>query len=143
MQFLVLISIGLQISLMLLHCPHVHLEESSQCEQQRYKMRKPAILPTRERPRHNRETNPRTNFRTIIGTGDIFEKNTLMMTYMSLNYLGNGSFLRSVRFSHSAELQMNGAVDALADEHGDESSVNDRPVRNRGVQRMAERVANL
>ena len=66
-----------------------------------------------------------------------------MMTYMSLNYLGNGSFLRSVRFSHSAELQMNGAVDALADEHGDESSVNDRPVRNRGVQRMAERVADL
>ena len=143
MQLLVLISVGLQISLMLLHRPHVHLEESSQREQQRYNITKTAILPTRERSRHNRETDPRTDLSTIIGTGDIFEKNTLMFTDMSLNYLGNGSLLRSVGFAHSAELQMHGAVDALADEHGDESSVDDRPVGDGRVQRVAERVAHL
>ena len=66
-----------------------------------------------------------------------------MFKYISLNYLGNGSLLRAIRFAHSAELQMHGAVDALADEHGDESSVDDRPVGDGRVQRVAERVAHL
>ena len=66
-----------------------------------------------------------------------------MFTDMSLNYLGNGSLLRSVRFAHSAELQVHGTVDALADEHGDESSVDDRPVGDGRVQRVAERIAHL
>lgn len=71
------------------------------------------------------------------------EKNTLMFNNMSLNYLGNGSLLRSVRFAHSAELQVHGTVDALADEHGDECSVNDGPAGDGSVQRVAERVAHL
>lgn len=143
MKLLVLISISLQISLMLLHGPHVHLKESSQGEQQRYTVTKTAIPPTRQRSGHNRETDPRADLSTIIGTGDIFEKNALLFRHMSLNYLGNGSLLRSVGFSHPAELQVDRAVDALADEHGDEGSVNDGPVGDGRVQRMAQRVAHL
>ena len=58
-------------------------------------------------------------------------------------YHGNGSFLRAICLSHTTELEMHSAIDTLAEEHSDQSGVDDGPVGDRSVERMAERVSHL
>ena len=58
-------------------------------------------------------------------------------------YHGNGSFLRAICLAHVTELEMHSAIDTLAEEHSDQSGVDDGPVGDRSVERMAERVSHL
>lgn len=132
MQLLILISVSLDVALMLLHSPHIHLQEAGNGEQQSYKSTLIAF-PTRQRVCGDSEEHPGEHLRTIVGTGHELKERALR----------NGALLRAVALSHAAELQVNGSVDALTDKHARETEIKKTLGGHGGVERVAESVADL
>lgn len=81
----------------------------------------------------NGEEDPGEHFSTIVGTRDELEERTL----------GNGTFLRTIALTHTAELKVNSAVDALTKEHANKTKIQEEVVGDGGVQGMAESITDL
>ena len=132
MELLIGVSVGLQVSLVFLHRPHVHLKEAHQGEQKSY-VTNQRKAPTRKRVCEDGEANPRAHFSTIVGTRHESEQRSH----------GNGTLLRTVCLSHAAELDMNGSVDAFANTHGNQGSDEHCSICHRCIEGVAQRVSNL
>lgn len=82
---------------------------------------------------HDSEKDPGENLSTIVRAGDELEERSH----------GNRTLLRSISLAHSAELQMDSTVDALADEHTNHTNVHNERVLHSRVEGMTKSITNL
>ena len=82
---------------------------------------------------HDGEKDPRENLSTIVRAGHELEERSH----------GDRTLLRSISLTHSAELQVDSAVNALADEHTNHTNVHNERALHSSVEGMAKSVTNL